>query len=293
MQALMPYVQINGSSIAYELIGDGRQAITITPGGRFSRKTPGVRELATELAANGYKVLIWDRPNCGESDISFDAECETFQNADALAGLIRALGLGKALVYGASGGSREALVTAIRHPDCVSGVFCQWLSGGSIGIATLPIAYCANPAIAALIGGMEAVAALPEWQDSLTLNPGNRDQLLRWDADAFVKKMQAWAGWFYPSPGVPIPCVRQGELEALQLPVVILRSGETDPHHTRATSEGVAAMIPGAELQEPPWGDREWIERLDADMRERSGLFRSMPLLAPQLLAFARSYGHV
>lgn len=288
----MPRIDINGVSIAYELIGDGEKAITITPGGRFSKDTPGVRELAAELAGHSYKVLIWDRPNCGESDISFSAECETFQNADTLAGLIRALGLGKALIYGASGGSREALVTAIRHPDCVAGVFCQWLSGGGIGIATLPIAYNASPAIAALIGGMEAVAGLPDWQEQLERNPGNRERLLAWDVDAFVGRMHAWAEWFFPQPGMPIPCVQPGQLEALDIPVVILRSGECDPHHTRATSEKVAAMIPGAQLQEPPWGDREWIERLDSDMREKTGLFRSMPKLVPQITAFARSFGH-
>jgi hypothetical protein len=86
--------------------------------------------------------------------------------------------------------------------------------------------------------------------------------------------------------------VEPGQLEALAIPVVILRSGASDPHHTRTTSEKVSAAIPGASLQEPPWGDREWIERLDADMREKSGLFRSMPKLLPQLTEFARSYGH-
>ena len=59
----MPRIEINGLSIAYELIGDGDKAITITPGGRFSKDTPGVRELAQQLAGKGYKVLIWDRPN--------------------------------------------------------------------------------------------------------------------------------------------------------------------------------------------------------------------------------------
>jgi pimeloyl-ACP methyl ester carboxylesterase len=289
----MPRIEINETQLAYELIGDGEKSITITPGGRFSKDTPGVRELATVLAGQGYKVLVWDRPNCGESDISFDGECETYQNADALAGLVRALGLGRALVLGASGGSREALVTAIRHPDCVAGVVCQWLSGGAIGIATLPIAYCANPAIAALIGGMEAVAALPDWSDQIARNPSNRERILAWEPAAFVRKMHDWAGWFFPKPDQPIPCVAPGDLEAIDVPVLILRSGESDPHHTRQTSESVAAKIPGAELQDPPWGDREWIERLDADMRERTGLFRSMPKLAPQIIAFARSFGHI
>lgn len=288
----MARIDIDGVSIAYELIGDGEKAITITPGGRFSKDTPGVRELARELAGNGYKVLIWDRPNCGESDVWFAGECESFQNADTLAGMIRALGLGKALVYGASGGSREALLTAIRHPDCVSGVFAQWLSGGGIGIATLPNAYNANPAIAAAIGGMRAVTELPDWQEQISRNPSNRDRFLALDAEAFIQKMRDWADWFFPEPGMPIPCVEPGDLEGIKVPVVILRSGKSDFHHTRETSERVAAMIPGADLQEPPWGDREWLERLEADFREKSGLFRSMPKLVPQILAFAKSYGH-
>jgi pimeloyl-ACP methyl ester carboxylesterase len=283
----MPRIDINGLSIAYDLIGDGDRAITITPGGRFSRDTPGVRQLAADLAAEGFKVLIWDRPNTGESDISFAAESESFQNADTLAGMIRALGLGKALVYGASGGSREALLTAIRHPDCVAGVFCQWLSGGGIGIATLPHAYNANPAIEAALGGMEAVVALPDFADQIARNPGNRDRLLAWEADTFIQKMRDWADAFFPEPGLPIPCVKPGELEGIKVPVVVLRSGKSDFHHTRETSEKVAAMIPGADLQEPPWGDREWLDRLAADFADKSGLFVSMPKLVPQLTAFA------
>jgi pimeloyl-ACP methyl ester carboxylesterase len=289
----MPRIDIDGVSIAYELVGTGEKAITITPGGRFSKDTPGVRELAAELAGHGYKVLIWDRPNCGESDISFAGECESFQNADTLAALIRALGLAPALVYGASGGSREALLTAIRHPDCVAGVVCQWLSGGGIGIATLPNAYNANPAIAAALGGMQAVTELPDWNEQITRNPSNRERFLALDADQFIQKMREWADWFFPAPGMPISCVRPGELEGINAPVLVLRSGKSDFHHTRETSEKVAAMIPGALLQEPPWGDREWLERLAGDFAEKSGLFRSMPMLVPQLLAFAKSIGHV
>lgn len=283
----MPRIEINGLSIAYDIIGDGEQTITITPGGRFSRETPGVRELAAELAKAGKKVLIWDRPNTGESDICFDAECESFQNADTLAGMIRALGLGKVLVYGASGGSREALLLAIRHPDCVAGVFCQWLSGGGIGIATLPMAYNHDPALYASFGGMEAVSEMPAFKALIEANPRNRDLLMAWEPEAFILRMRQWADWFFCAPGQPISCTREGDLESIKVPAVILRSGKSDFHHTRETSEAVAAMIPGADLQEPPWGDREWIERLQSSFTEGGGLFVSMPKLAPQILALA------
>jgi pimeloyl-ACP methyl ester carboxylesterase len=288
----MSRINLDGVSISYELLGSGDKAITVTPGGRFSKDQLGVRELAQELASAGYRVLIWDRPNCGESDICFSGQCESFQNADALAGMIRTLNLGPALIFGASGGAREALLTAIRHPQEVSGVFVQWLSGGAIGIATLPIVYCADSAIAAATGGMAAVAELPGWQEQLARNPGNRERLLALDPDAFVAAMRNWAEYFMPQPGVPIPCVSAKDLAGIRVPTTILRSGKSDLHHTRATSEAVAAMIPAARLEEPPWGDTEWMNQLALSLKGGPGLFSRLPLVAPQLLAFARSYGY-
>jgi len=288
----MSSIDVDGVSIAYELIGDGTKAITITPGGRFSKDTPGVRELAQEFAKGGYKALIWDRPNCGESDICFSGECESFQNADTLAGLIRALDLGPALVYAASGGSREALLTAIRHPEVVSGIFVHWLSGGAIGIATLPITYCAGPAIAAATHGMAAVAELPDWQEPLTRNPANCEKMLAMDPEKFVDTMRNWAEYFMPQPGAPIPCVSPEDLASIKVPTVILRSGKSDIHHTRETSEAVVAMIPRAQLQDPPWGDREWLDQLDKSLTGETGLFSRIPLAAPQILEFASSYGY-
>jgi pimeloyl-ACP methyl ester carboxylesterase len=289
----MSRAEVNGISIAYELIGTGNKAVTITPGGRFSKDTPGVRELAQALAASGYKVLIWDRPNCGESDICFAGECESFQNADTLAGLIRNLGLGKALIIGASGGARESLLTAIRHPDVAAGVFVQWLSGGGIGIATLPISYYGGSALTATGGGgMAAVAELSDWKEPLTRNPANRERMLAMNLDEFIQKLRDWGDYFLPQPGAPIPCVSVADLAGIKVPVVVLRSGKSDFHHTRETSEKVASMIPGAQLQEPPWGDREWLDQLHKSLKGESGLFSRLSLVAPQVLAFAKSFGH-
>ena len=48
----MATARIDDLTIAYELVGDGDgEPWVITPGGRFSKDTPGVRELAERLAA--------------------------------------------------------------------------------------------------------------------------------------------------------------------------------------------------------------------------------------------------
>src|SRR5919197_6003334 len=101
----MARATVNGISIAYELIGEGRPWV-ITPGGRFSKDDGGIRELADGLAAEGNQVLIWDRPNCGESDVCFTGSSESTMQADALAGLLRHLDMAPAVIAGGSGGSR-------------------------------------------------------------------------------------------------------------------------------------------------------------------------------------------
>ena len=138
ISSLAKRVTVNGLGIEYEVIGKG-DPVVITPGGRFSKETPGVRELAEALAGGGKQVLIWDRPNCGGSDVSFDAESESALNADILAGLLRALGMKPALLVGGSAGARVSLRAAERHPDVVSKLFILWISGGPIGLASLAV----------------------------------------------------------------------------------------------------------------------------------------------------------
>ena len=57
----------------------------------------------------------------------------------------------------------------------------------------------------------------------------------------------------------PVPDQMPSDLEALAIPVLILPSSASDPSHPRATSEAVHALIPGARIAEPPWGEREFL----------------------------------
>jgi pimeloyl-ACP methyl ester carboxylesterase len=272
--------------LAYDLIGAGPRSAVITPGGRFSKDTPGVRALAERLAERGMRVLIWDRPNTGESDLCFSGDNESVMHADALAGLLRALRLDPALLIGGSAGSRVTLLTAVRHPQVAERMFLLWVSGGAVGLASLAYYYCHESLAAAAMGGMEAVAALPAWQEQLSRSPGARETMLRQDVDAFIETMKRWAGGYVPKENSPVPGLVPSELAALRMPVMVLRSGGSDYHHPRETSEAVHAMIAGSQIGEPPWGDREWIERMQAAARGE-GLFARWPMLAAQILRFA------
>jgi pimeloyl-ACP methyl ester carboxylesterase len=272
-------------TLAYELIGDGSgQPWVLTPGGRFPKETPGLRELAVELATAGNQVLIWDRPNTGSSDVCFTGASESAMQADALAALLRHLELGPTVVAGGSGGSRVSLLTAARHRDLAAGLALWWISGGVLGLMSLGHHYCYGSLHAAWQHDMAAVADLDEWQEVIERNPGNRQRILDQDRVQFVATFEDWMLAYCPCGDELVPGLADDDARALDLPALVFRSGESDAHHTRETSERVAELLPNSRLVEPPWGDREWMER---QVEHDRGLFVRWPLLAPQLLEWA------
>ena len=278
---------VNGLHIGYEIVGAGAQPWVLTPGGRFTKETPGLRELAEELAKSGdNRVLIWDRPNCGESDVCFTGATESTMQAETMAALLRQLDMAPAIVAGGSAGSRISLLAAANDPDVVSGLALWWISGGVMGLMTLGNVYCTPNISAAWRDGMEAVANLPDWAESISLNPGNRDRILSADRDEFIATMERWLLAYCPQAGRRIPGLPDEVARNITVPTLVLRSGESDAHHTRATSEAVAELLPNARLVEPPWGDREWADR-QAERAKTGGLFVRWPLLAPMLQEWA------
>jgi pimeloyl-ACP methyl ester carboxylesterase len=279
----MPKVKVLGIEIGYDLIGDGDRSACITTGGRFGRDTPGGAELARELAKSGYRTLIWDRPNCGESDVYFNGDNEWTFNADVLAALLRKLSLAPALVYGVSAGSRVSLLTAKRHPDVVRKLAIQWVSGGPFMVGVHIPLYCSNAAFAALAGGMEAVLEDPALQDSIAKNPGNRDRILALEVGSFVATMKRWADALIPLGDSPVPGILTEEFRELHVPTLVFNSSPRDYHHGREYTEQIARLMPNAQLEELPFArPTEFQDR----SREGTGLFASLPELAPQLVAF-------
>jgi hypothetical protein len=170
---------------------------------------------------------------------------------------------------------------AAARPGAATGLATWWISGGVYGLLTLAMHYCGGSLAAAWTsGGMEAVADLPEWQEVIERNAGNRQRILDQDPKTFIAAMERWMLAYVPTDE-PVPGLSLAAARALDIPALVFRSGESDVWHTRATSEHLAEVLPRARLVEPPWGDREWLER--GEEREK-GIFVRWPLLAPQLL---------
>jgi pimeloyl-ACP methyl ester carboxylesterase len=281
----VPTARIDGTTISYEIIGRGAPWV-LTPGGRFSKDAPGLRELATALAAHGNQVLIWDRPNTGASDVCFSGPSESEMQADRLAGLLEHLDMAPAVVFGGSGGSRVSLLAAANHPQVAAGLAMVWISGGVYGLMLLATHYCGESIRAAWQDGMEAVVELPEWAEVLDRNPRNREHFLGLEPSQFIATLERWMLAYCPDPRATVPGISDEMCAQLDVPTLIFRSGTSDPHHTRATSERLHELIAGSCLVEPPWGDDEWKQRGIAAREGTGYLFERWPLLAPQLLDF-------
>jgi pimeloyl-ACP methyl ester carboxylesterase len=287
----MARIDVDGLELDYELIGpeDG-PPLVLTPGGRYPRDTAGVPELGRVFAGAGYRVLLWDRPGCGASDICFTAPTESVMNAEALVGIVRELRLKDIVLVGGSAGSRISLMAGIRMPENVRKIAVWWLSGGAIGLAGLAWFYCGDQVAAASRGGMEAVAQLPSWSEQISKNPRMRDILLAQDPAEYIEKMQAWAKAFNYREDTPMPGITADDFAKLTMPVLVFRSGKSDMAHTRRTSEWVHELLPNSILREPPWGDQEWnyVSTIPIDPANRRGRFERWPLIAPAVLEFLK-----
>jgi pimeloyl-ACP methyl ester carboxylesterase len=280
-------MEIHGGQVEYELLGPaGGQPIVLTPGGRFSKDVPGLRPLAQALADGGLRVLIWDRPNCGASDVQFYGRSESHMRADTLAELLTRLDMAPAVIAGGSGGARDSLLTTMLHPEVASKVAVWWIVGGVFSIYNLGAYYILPNINAVRRMGMEGVLNLPAWQEVLAANPRNKERFLATELGEFQAIMLRWLNAFVPKPGQTIPGVEDEEFGKIGVPTMIIRGGVDDLDHPKRTSMEVHCLIRGSELVEPPWPEDAW-ERATAAQASGTGhRFDPWIQAAPLLLDF-------
>ena len=117
----MPEATVRGVTINYQVLGDEGPWVALSPGGRNALDS--VHSLAQRIADEKYRVVIFDRRNCGASDVVIEGKDSEYEIwADDLHDLLEQLNALPAIVCGSSSGCRLSLLFALRHPDAVSGL---------------------------------------------------------------------------------------------------------------------------------------------------------------------------
>src|SRR6202020_3115334 len=101
--------------------------------GRFSKEIDGLRPLAEALVGGGYRVLLWDRPNCGASDVQFYGQSESHMRAETLKKLLNGLGVERCILAGGSGGARDSMLATMLYPELVEKLVVWNIVGGIYG----------------------------------------------------------------------------------------------------------------------------------------------------------------
>ncbi|MEU4839676.1 alpha/beta fold hydrolase [Nocardia testacea] len=285
----MPAVTVNGGKVVYEILGTTGDLIVLTPGGRYSKDIPGLRPLAEALVAGGYRVLLWDRPNCGASDIQFFGQTESHMRAETLAGLLAELDTGPVILAGGSGGARDSMLTTMLFPELVTDLVLWNIVGGVYGTFNLG-AYYVLPGLQAVRGlGIEGLLRMREWRERIAQNPDNEQRLRSLDPAEFVKLSLRWLNAYVPKPGQTIPGVDDEMFERIRVPTLIIRGGANDLDHPKRTSLEVSCLIEGSVLIDPPWPEDAWERAMEDRARGRVqqyNMFDTWVLAAPQILEF-------
>lgn len=240
----MPKITINGANLEYEVLGHG-SPVVFTPGGWLDMEIP--RQLATQLSSR-YQVLIYDRRNCGASDIVIeDAPNELGLWADDLHALLEHLGMSPAYIGGASAGLIVSLLLAHRYPKDVRALFLHSIPTDNLQVVMfLADERYFQPAAVAEGEGMQAVIETSPWiADGVERNPTNRKRLLSMDPIEFASIMRRWGTWF-TSSRTHLAGLTDEELRHLTKPIFIAPG--LDEFHPLHTAEELHRLLPNSEL---------------------------------------------
>jgi pimeloyl-ACP methyl ester carboxylesterase len=269
----MPITTVRGVAINYEVLGDRGPWVALQPGGR--RGLVGVKPLGQKIAEAGNRVLVYDRRNCGASDISFDGgSSENEVWADDLHKLLQDLDAVPAFVGGSSSGCRLALLAALRHPGDVRGLLLWRVTGGAFAAGRLMQNYYTQFIEAAQRGGMEAVCRTEHFAELIANNPANRARLLSMDVERFMAVMNQWRRSFNEGANHPVIGISPDELRSMTMPACIIPGN--DRTHPREPGQVAHRLMPNAEYHEVVTEDRPDLDVALEDWNAKEGLLAAI-----------------
>lgn len=260
----MPLAPANGIEIAYEIYGDKTNPAILLLNPNGSQLTNWPPSLVDGLVAAGFFVILSDHRDVGLST-KFDAAgmpdfaaiaagdsssapYRLEDMADDAVGLLDALEVGQAHVFGGSLGGSVAQMVAFRSPERVTSLISAMSTSGD---PSLPPG---NPKAREAL-----MAPLPEEHEALVAHVVKLWQILegsRYKASPDYLRQRAETG--IARCHYPIGAARQmaaamvsgpnvERLQEIDVPTLVIH-GRDDPLIPLAAGESVASLVPGAQL---------------------------------------------
>jgi pimeloyl-ACP methyl ester carboxylesterase len=262
----MPLAKVRGVNINYKVLGSDGPWVALSPGGR--RDISGIELLAGKVAETGHRVVIFDRRNCGASDVVIDGQDSEYEIwADDVHELLRQLGALPAFIGGSSSGCRTSLLFALRHPEAVKGLLLWRVTGGRFACERLAQEYYGQFIEAAKGGGMAAVCEMEHWKERIEARPENRDALMKTTPERFITVMSHWREYFLEGADLPVIGASEQQLKSIKVPACIVPGN--DNTHGRQTGENLGRLLQKSEVHilfpkhydEPLSPREEWDEK--------------------------------
>jgi pimeloyl-ACP methyl ester carboxylesterase len=277
----MPVANIRGVDINYEILGERGPFIALQPGGR--RALGAVKSLGAKIAAAGYRVIVYDRRNCGASSVAIEGEAENEEWAEDLHELLAGLDALPAYIGGSSSGCRLAMVLALRRPEDVRGLLLWRVTGGAYAAERLTNQYYTSHIEAAEKGGMAAVCAMEHWSEVIAANLASRARLMAIEPEDFIARMTRWRRSFQKGADHPVIGLSPAELRGMTMPACVIPGN--DRVHPRLPGQVAHRLMPNAEYREVLAEDREDLDIAFEDWEKKEGL------LAATFIDFLRRQG--
>jgi pimeloyl-ACP methyl ester carboxylesterase len=241
----MPTANVRGVNINYKVLGDHGPWVALSPGGR--RDISGIELLASKVAEKGHRVVIFDRRNCGASDVVIEGDESEYEIwADDVYELLGQLKALPAVVGGSSSGCRTALLFALRHPESVRALLLWRVTGGRFACERLAEEYYGQHIKAAQQGGMAAVCEMEHWKERIAAKPENRDALMRMTPQRFIDVMSHWREYFLKGADLPVIGATEADLKSIKVPTCVVPGN--DLTHGPQVVENLSRAVPQAEV---------------------------------------------
>jgi pimeloyl-ACP methyl ester carboxylesterase len=224
--------------------------------------------LAGEVANQGYRVVIFDRRNCGASDVVLAGEESEYEIwADDVHELLKQLNALPAIVGGSSSGCRTSILFALRHPAAVRALLLWRVTGGRFACDRLAQEYYGQYIEAAQRGGMAAVCEMEHWKERIQARPSNRDVLMSMKPEEFIEVMSHWREYFLKGADLPVIGATEDDLRSIKIPACVIPGN--DLTHGPQVVENLRRAMPHAEVHvlfpkfynEPLSPREEWDEK--------------------------------